>query len=157
MREAARSASATRFRRDITHHERNESRIRERAEQATMTIRIGIVGAGANTRDRHIPGFQAIDGVELAAVANRSRASGERVAEQFGIRRVYDHWQEVIEDDDIDAVMIGTWPYLHAPITLAALEAGKHVLTEARMAMDAAEAHRMLEASRKRRDLVCQI
>jgi predicted dehydrogenase len=122
-----------------------------------MTIRIGIVGAGANTRDRHIPGFQAIDGVELAAVANRSRASGERVAEQFGIRRVYDHWQDVIEDDDIDAVMIGTWPYLHAPVTLAALEAGKHVLTEARLAMNLEEAEAMLAASRERPELVTQV
>jgi len=122
-----------------------------------MTIRIGIVGAGANTRDRHIPGFKAIDGVELAAVANRSRASGERVAEQFGIRRVYDHWQEVIEDDDIDAVMIGTWPYLHAPVTLAALDAGKHVLTEARLAMNLEEAEAMLAASREHPELVTQV
>ena len=122
-----------------------------------MTIRIGIVGAGANTRDRHIPGFQAIPGVELAAVANRGRASGERVAQQFGIARVYDHWQEVIEDDEIDAVMIGTWPYLHAPVTLAALEAGKHVLTEARMAMNLAEAEQLLAASREHPELVTQI
>ncbi|MFQ3592278.1 MAG: Gfo/Idh/MocA family oxidoreductase, partial [Gemmataceae bacterium] len=55
------------------------------------------------------------------------------------------------------AVVIGTWPYLHAPITLAALQAGKHVLTEARMAMNAAEAHAMLRASQARPDLVCQI
>jgi len=122
-----------------------------------MPIRIGIVGAGANTRDRHIPGFQAIPGIELAAVANRGRASGERVAQQFGIARVYDHWQEVIEDDEIDAVMIGTWPYLHAPVTLAALEAGKHVLTEARMAMNLAEAEQMLTASREHPELTTQI
>ena len=50
-------------------------------------------------------------------------------------------------DPDIDAIVIGTWPYLHCPITLAALEAGKHVLTEARMSMNAAEAHRMLAAA----------
>lgn len=122
-----------------------------------MPIRIGIVGAGANTRDRHIPGFQAIDGVEIVAVANRSRASGERVAQQFGIATVYDTWQELIEDDAIDAVMIGTWPYLHAPVTLAALEAEKHVLTEARMAMNLDEAEMMLAAARERPQLVTQI
>ena len=43
------------------------------------SIRVGIIGAGANTRDRHIPGLQAIDGVEIVAVCNRSQASGERV------------------------------------------------------------------------------
>ncbi len=46
------------------------------------TIRIGLVGAGANTRLRHIPGFQAIDGVELVSVANRSRESGQRIADE---------------------------------------------------------------------------
>lgn len=120
-------------------------------------IRIGVVGAGANTRDRHIPGFKAIDGVEIVAVANRSRESGERVAQQFDIPRVFDTWQQLVEDDGIDAVMIGTWPYLHCPVTLAALQAGKHVLTEARLAMNLAEAETMLAASRAHPHLVTQV
>ena len=49
---------------------------------------MGFVGAGRNTRSRHIPGFQRQAGVELVAVANRSRESGERVAKEFGIPRV---------------------------------------------------------------------
>ena len=122
-----------------------------------MSIRIGIVGAGANTRDRHIPGFRAIPGVELAGVANRSRASGERAAQQFGIAKVYDTWQQLIEDDAIDAVMIGTWPYLHCPVTLAALAAGKHVLTEARLTMNLAEAEAMLAAARTNPHLTTQV
>ena len=120
-------------------------------------VRIGLVGAGGNTRTRHIPGLKAIPGVEIVGVANRSRASGARVATEFGIPRVYDSWQELVRADDIDAVCIGTWPYMHCPITVAALEAGKHVLCEARMAMNAAEAKTMLEASRKRPDLIAQI
>jgi predicted dehydrogenase len=122
-----------------------------------MPIRIGIVGAGANTRDRHIPGFRAIDGVELVAVANRSRASGEKAAQQFEIPTVHDTWEQLIDDDEVDAIMIGTWPYLHAPVTLAALDAGKHVLTEARLAMDLHEAETMLAASREHPELVTQV
>ena len=57
----------------------------------------------------------------------------------------------------IDAVVIGTWPYLHCPVTLAALAAGKHVLTEARIALNAAEARQMLAASRARPELVTQV
>ena len=121
------------------------------------TIRIGIIGAGANTRKHHIPELMKQPGVELLTVANRSRASGERVAKEFGIRDVAADWAEVIDDDRIDAVCIGTWPYMHAPITIAALEAGKHVLCEARMAMNAREAHAMLEASRQRPHLAAQI
>lgn len=121
------------------------------------TIRIGLIGAGANTRSRHIPGFQAIPGVEVVAVANRSRASGEAVAGQFNIPSVYDSWQELLRSPEIDAICIGTWPYMHCPITLAALASGKHVLTEARMAMNLDEARTMLAAARAHPDLVTMI
>ena len=93
-------------------------------------IRIGYVGAGANTRLRHLPGFAAIDGVENISVANRSRESGKRVADDFGISTVYDSWIDLIEADDTNAICIGTWPYMHRNLVLAALEADKHVLTE---------------------------
>ncbi len=121
------------------------------------TVRVGLIGAGRNTRDRHIPGFQKIQEVEIVAVANRSRESGQRVAEQFGIPQVYDNWQALLEDDSIDAVCIGTWPYMHRAITLAALAKNKHVLCEARMATTAQEARDMLAASRANPHLVSQI
>ena len=124
---------------------------------AAGAIRVGIVGAGNNTRNRHVPGLQAQPGVELVSVVNRSRASSERAAADLGIGRVHDHWRGLVESDDIDAVLIGTWPYLHRPVTLAALAAGKHVLTEARMALGLAEAREMLTASRARPDLVTQV
>lgn len=120
-------------------------------------IRVGLVGAGANTRVRHIPGLQAIEGVEIVSVANRSRASSERVAEQFGIPTIYEDWLELVTAPDADAIVIGTWPYMHCPVTLAALEAGKHVLCEARMARNAAEAHQMVEAARANPHLVAQV
>lgn len=120
-------------------------------------IRVGIVGAGANTRLRHIPGLQAIDGVEVVAVCNRTRESGQRVADEFGIPRVATDPREVFEAGDIDAVCIGTWPYRHRDYVIAALEAGKHVLVEARMAMDASEAREMLAVSRQHPQLVAQI
>lgn len=124
---------------------------------ASGTIRVGVIGAGANTRLHHIPKLQAIDGVEVVAVVNRSRESSERVAREFGIPEVRDRWDQIIEDETIDAVCIGTWPYMHCPLTLRALAAGKHVLTEARMAMNLAEAEQMLAASRRHENLVTQI
>lgn len=120
-------------------------------------IRIGLIGAGSNTRERHIPGLRLIPEVELVAVCNRRAESTAAVARAHDIPRTYKHWEEVIADRDIDAVVIGTWPYMHHPITLAALESGKHVLTEARMAMNAAEAHEMYQASRQRPELVSQV
>jgi predicted dehydrogenase len=121
------------------------------------TIRIGIVGAGGIARQRHLPGFRKIDGAEVVSVVNRSRASSEQVAKEFGVPRVHDTWTDLVADPEIDAVVIGTWPYLHCPITLAALAAGKHVLTEGRMAMSAAQAREMLAAARAHPSLVTQI
>lgn len=121
------------------------------------TLRIGLIGAGANTRLRHIPGLQALADVEIVAVCNRRPTSTVAVAREFNIRHTYERWEDLLADPDIDAVVVGTWPYLHHPITLAALEVGKHVLTEARMSMNAAEAHAMLAASRRHPRLVCQI
>src|SRR5206468_4445285 len=120
-------------------------------------IRVGIVGAGNNTRVRHIPGLKDQEGVEIVAVCNQSKESSERVAREFGIPRTHTNWRELVQSEEVAAVVIGTWPYLHCPVTLAALGAGKHVLTEARMAMSAAEAHQMLAAARERPDLVAQI
>jgi predicted dehydrogenase len=120
-------------------------------------VRVGLIGAGRNTRDRHIPGFHKVDGVEIVSVANRSRESGRRVADQFNIPEVHDNWQALLEDDSIGAVCIGTWPDMHRTLTVAALEAGKHVLCEARMAATAQDAREMLAASRRNPGLVTQI
>ena len=120
-------------------------------------IRVGFVGAGNNTRRHHLPKLKAQPGVELVAVANRSKESGERVAREFGVARVHGDWREVVSAPDIDAVCIGTWPSTHCEMTVAALEAGKHVLCEARMAMNAAEGRRMLEAARRAPRLVAQL
>lgn len=120
-------------------------------------LRIGIIGAGANTRLRHIPGFQELAGVEVVQVANRSVDSARKVAEEFSIPHASGRWQDVIENPDVDAVCIGTWPYLHAEASIAALEAGKHVLTEARMAMNLEEAEGMLEVAERYPGLVAQI
>ena len=124
---------------------------------SVQRVRVGIVGAGGNVRLRHVPGFQAIEGVDLVSVCNRSRESSERAAAEFGIPQVYDNWLDLVEADDTDAICIGTWPYLHSPITLAALESDKHVLTEARMAMNAEEAHAMLATSQATPHLVAQV
>ena len=124
---------------------------------AASSIRIGLIGAGKNTRERHIPGFQAIDGVEVVSVCNRSLESSQRVADQFGIPKVIENWQDLVADDDIDAICIGTWPYLHCSMTLAGLDNEKHVMTEARMAMNAGEAHDMLDAANASPGIVTQI
>lgn len=120
-------------------------------------VRVGIIGAGANTTSKHIPGLQAIEDVEIVSVCNRTMESSERVAREFGIEQPMDNWLDLIHSADTNAIVIGTWPYMHARLTLAALEAGKHVLCEARMARNAEEAHAMLQAAQSSPHLVAQI
>ena len=124
---------------------------------AQQTVKVGIIGAGGNTRSRHIPGLQAIEGVEIVGVCNRSQESSQRVADEFGIPKTYGNWQDAIADPDTNAIVIGTWPYMHCRATVAALRADKHVMCEARMAMNAREAHIMRTASRQKTHLIAQI
>jgi predicted dehydrogenase len=120
-------------------------------------IRIGIVGAGKNTIEKHIPNLQSITDVEIVRVCNRSDESSRKVAEQFGIPEISSNWVNLVNSPDIDAVVIGTWPNMHCPITMSAIEANKHVMCEARLAMNAAEAHEMLKAALKKPELITQV
>src|SRR2546422_1650711 len=100
------------------------------------TLRVGFVGAGNNTRRRHIPGFQKQPDVDLVAVANRTKESGERVAKEFGVARVYADWRDLVRAPAADPPSLRASPGSHCGITLPPLEPGKHGLSEARMAMD---------------------
>jgi predicted dehydrogenase len=121
------------------------------------TLRIGFIGAGGNTRLRHIPGLKGQPDVELAWVCNRSMESGQKVASEFGIENVTTNPEDVFNDASVNAICIGTWPYKHKDLAVWALQSGKHVLCEARMAMNATEAREMLAASRAHPERVAQI
>ena len=112
------------------------------------SIRIGMIGLGGICRDRHVPGFRRLEGVELVSVVNRSLESSRAAADTFGIPEVDESWEAMVARDDLDAIMIGTWPYRHKEMSIAALESGKHVFCQARMGMDRSESEAMVAASR---------
>lgn len=127
------------------------------AASLAQPVRVGIVGAGNIVRKVHVPGLRRMPGCEIVAVANRSLDSSQRAAAELGIPRAYPDWEQLLAADEIDAVVIGTWPYMHRDITLAALDRGKHVFCQARMANNSAEAREMLAASQRHPELVCQL
>lgn len=111
-------------------------------------VRIGIIGAGGIVRSRHLPGLLKIPEVKITAIANSSTASAEAFCREFSLdAHVHAHWQDLVDDMNVDCVWIGATPYLHEPCTIAALENGAHVFCQARMARTLAEARRMLDAS----------
>lgn len=113
------------------------------------TLKIGIIGAGGIVRQRHLPNLKKIEGVEVVAVSNRRQETAEKVAQDFNIPRVIDKWEKIIEMPELDIIWIGTTPYMHETITLAALEAGKHVFCQARMAMNYQQARNMYQKSQQ--------
>ncbi len=109
-------------------------------------LRWGLIGCGDISRKRVAPALRDLAECELVAV-NRARAElARQFAEEFGAKRWYSDWRELIADDEIDAVYIATPVYLHAEQTVAAAEAGKHVLCEKPMAMNTSECDRMIAA-----------
>jgi predicted dehydrogenase len=124
---------------------------------AQQRVGIGFIGAGGIARERHLPGLKGVEGVELVAVANRHRQSAEKVAREYGFSAVEDDWRALIDRRDVDAVFIAAPPYLHRDATIAALEAGKHVFCQARLARTYAEAKEMYAAARQsdRVTMVC--
>ncbi|MCG6157573.1 Gfo/Idh/MocA family protein [Rubinisphaera margarita] len=121
------------------------------------SVRIGLIGAGRNTCRKHIPGFREIPDVELVSVCNSHPESTAQVAAKHQILRTCENWKQVVEDAGVDAIVIGTWPNLHCEITCAALEAGKHVLTEARMARNLEEARRMQSCATKHPEQIAMV
>ncbi|HUM25529.1 MAG TPA: Gfo/Idh/MocA family oxidoreductase [Anaerolineales bacterium] len=112
-----------------------------------MTIRIAFAGTGYINKV-HAQAAQNL-GLELAAVVNHRPDSMMEFGKRFGITRQYESVEAMLKDGGVDALVVSTPNYLHAPQTVAALNAGLHVMVEKPMAMNALEAEKMNEASEK--------
>ncbi|HMV49199.1 MAG TPA: Gfo/Idh/MocA family oxidoreductase [Blastocatellia bacterium] len=111
-------------------------------------VRWGLIGCGDISRKRVAPALRDLESCELVAV-NRARAElAADFAREFGARRWHGDWRELIADAEVDAVYVSTPVYQHAEQTIAAAEAGKHVLCEKPLAMNVAECDRMIAACR---------
>jgi len=118
-----------------------------RPEQARK-IRIGIIGVGQIGKS-HVREYEPIPGAELIAVADIDKAEAQRVAELHGIPNVYTDFRELLARDDIEAVDVCLHNNLHMPVTVAALEAGKHVYCEKPMAGAYVDAEAMVQKAQQ--------
>ena len=125
---------------------------------ARKTLRIGLVGVGAAAQVSHIPVLKRIEDVELVALCDRDGEKAARVAAKFQVPISTSRLDDLLANEDIDAIDICTPNFLHAPMASAALEAGKHVLCERPLARSADEARVMVKAARKAdRILMCSV
>ncbi|MFN8378106.1 MAG: Gfo/Idh/MocA family oxidoreductase [Anaerolineae bacterium] len=109
-----------------------------------MTIRTAVIGASF-ARAAYLPALKTIEDVEVVAVSSARLESARSTADAFGVPHAYDDWRAMLDQHALDFVAIATPTIYHAPMALAALDAGAHVLCEKPTAMNAAEAQAMLE------------
>lgn len=111
-------------------------------------LKIGVIGCGSIAQHRHIPEYLWNEQVELAAVCDINEVRATEVAEKYQVKAFTDY-KDLLEMAEIDAVSVCTPNYLHAPISIDALHAKKHVLCEKPMATSEEEANQMIEAAKQ--------
>src|ERR1700737_1708516 len=107
-------------------------------------IRAGTIGGGGGSRV-HTPAFRTVPEYEVAALCSRRPDSVAKAGEALGIADTSTDWEAFVRRDDLDVISVCTPVGLHAEQTIAAVEAGKHVLVEKPQALTAADAKRMLD------------
>jgi predicted dehydrogenase len=121
-------------------------------------LHIGIIGAGEIVKQRHLPALKAMPDVEITAVCNSTYTSSKRFCdEHLPHATPMKNWADMLAVPEISIIWIGAPPYVHAAATISALEAGKHVFCQARMAMNFAEAEEMLAAAHRYPHLVTML
>lgn len=109
-------------------------------------VKWGLIGCGDIAQKRVAPALRDLDQVDFVGVSRARFELAEPFAKQFSARKVYRSWQDLLADDEIDAVYIATPVHLHAEQTIAAAEAGKQVLCEKPMALNLDDCDRMIAA-----------
>jgi len=114
-----------------------------------MKLRVGVIGTGAIAKYRHLPEYAAREDVEIVALCDIIKEKADKLAVRYGVESVYTDYKQMIENEELDAVSVCTPNYLHAEISIFALNHGLHVLVEKPMATSLDEANAMIEAAKK--------
>ena len=112
-------------------------------------VKIALVGAGNVAQIAHLPAYHKHPDVELVALVDEDPVKCASLKKQYDIPRTYDDFTKMLEKEDLDGVDICTPNYLHAPMAIAALRSGYHVLCEKPLARNATEAAKMVETARE--------
>lgn len=117
-------------------------------------VGVGVCGAGSFVKSVHLPALKRARGFAVRGIATASPLNARDTARRFGAGRATTDLAEILADDSIDLVLIGTRHHLHAPQALQALRAGKHVLVEKPLCLDEAEIAPLLQEARRSRRLL---
>ncbi len=114
-------------------------------------LRVGIIGCGGIANNKHMPSLAKIEELEMVAFCDIIEEKAEKAAKKFGVEnaKVYQSYQQLLEENDLDIIHVCTPNQSHSPITVAALEAGCHVMCEKPMAKTTEGARKMIEAAKR--------
>ena len=114
-------------------------------------VRIGIIGCGGIATSKHLPALSKLNNIEMVAFCDLIRSRAESAAKNYGTpdAKVYENYKELLEDKTIDVVHVLTPNRSHSFISVDAMEAGKHVMCEKPMAINAEEAKKMVDAAKR--------
>lgn len=112
-------------------------------------VRVGIVGAGVGSA--HAGGYSKCANAQMVALCDLDAARAQKLANEYGIPKIYTDYREMLAEENLDAVSVCTPNALHAPIAVAALEAGCHVLCEKPLSINAVEGKKIVDAAKKAR------
>ncbi|MBQ8351123.1 MAG: Gfo/Idh/MocA family oxidoreductase [Clostridia bacterium] len=114
-------------------------------------VKVGIIGCGGIANGKHMPSLKKVADCEMVAFCDIIVERAEKAAKEFGTpdAKVYTDYKELLKDESIDVVHVCTPNRAHSFITVDALEAGKHVMCEKPMAINSAEAKKMLDAAKR--------
>src|SRR5688572_11848385 len=121
-----------------------------RRRKTVATIGVGIIGAGGIALANHLPGFAHCPDTKVVALCDANPQVLEEAKKKTGVSAVDTDYRKLVARSDVHAVVIATPNHVHAPMALAAIEAGKHVLCEKPISMNLAEAKTMLAAAEAR-------
>lgn len=117
----------------------------------TERVKVGVIGCGAIAQIVHLPILARMEDVEIVAICDSDRTKVEALAERYNIPRYYTDHAKLLTLEEMEGVHICTPNHLHAPQTIDALSAGKHVMVEKPIARTYAESKEMVDEARKRK------
>ncbi|MDP9410504.1 MAG: Gfo/Idh/MocA family oxidoreductase [Actinomycetota bacterium] len=120
---------------------------------SVQPLRVGVVGLGY-AGGQHLKNFARMPNVEAVALAGLEVDLLRELGGRYGVPNLYESWEDLVARDDLDVVSIGAPNHLHAPIAIAALEGGRHVLCEKPLARTGAEAEKIVRAAKEAGRLV---
>ena len=117
-------------------------------EPDTKELRVGVVGIGW-AGQQHLMAYNALEGVRIVALAGMEQELRDSLQAEYSIPNGFDDWKDMLDHGGLDAISVAVPTFLHAPISIAALERGIHVLSEKPIARNAVEGQAMVDAARK--------